>query len=54
MANGSAPRPPKSGKAPAPPPKPFSEKEQLALAKALRGKRKQPAGSMDGDDESKE
>lgn len=51
MSSGSAPRPPKGTKAPAPAPKgpPFDEKKQLAMAKALRAKKK-PAPLMHDDD----
>lgn len=53
--SGSAPRPPKGHKAPAPPPKspPFDEKKQLAMAKALRAKKK-PAPMHDDDSNEKE
>ena len=55
--SGSAPRPPKTAKAPAPAPKalpkPFSEREQLALAKVLRAKSTK-GKSIDGDTEADE
>ena len=47
--SGSAPRPAKSTKAPAPPVAKFNEREQLALAKALRAKRKAPPQDLDND-----
>lgn len=45
----SAPRPPKSDKAKAPPPKPFNAREQLAMAKALRKKKPAPKAEPDAE-----